>query len=259
MAKKNVLANSDMPKKELRKLYKEIKDDMKVKSKDLDVIFEIAMSDRENLFPNQNKDTEEECLRNWIKRYTQSVKNLPSSHKGETKKTCSDPALAKIVKIACGLDDDEIEEMERAHNLFMSAENIQGELLEEYIARNVEDSGWIWCAGNTLRAVDFCKKDGSALLQVKNKNNTENSSSSAIRNGTEIKKWYRLKTKRKKTNPEPSYEWDKLNDIINGDLDYDEEPCEMSEKDYQHFLKKVAKRNPGIILEGELWIKDTDK
>lgn len=139
--------------------------------------------------------------------------------------------------------------MEKAHNLFMSAENIQGELLEEYIAINVKNSGWIWCSGNTLRAVDFCKKDGSALLQVKNKNNTENSSSSAIRNGTEIKKWYRLKTKKKKTKPEPSYEWDKLNDIINNDLDDDEEPCEMSEKGYQHFLKKVAKNNPDIITE----------
>lgn len=249
MAKENVLANSDMSKRELRDLYEDIKDDMGIRNKDLDAIFKVAMLDRKKLFPNQNKDTEEECLRNWIKRYIQSTENLPSSHKGEVKKTCSDPALAKIVKIACGLDDDEIEEMEKAHNLFMSAENIQGELLEEYIAINVKNSGWIWCSGNTLRAVDFCKKDGSALLQVKNKNNTENSSSSAIRNGTEIEKWYRLKTKKKKTKPEPSYEWDKLNDIINSDLDDDEEPCEMSEKDYQHFLKKVAKRNPDIITE----------
>lgn len=249
MAKENVLANSDMSPKELRKLYKEIKDDMKVKSKDLDVIFEVAMLDRENLFPNQNKDSEEKCLKSWISRYVQSRENPPSTHIGEAKKTCSDPALTKIVKIACGLDDDEIEDMEKAHNLFMSAENIQGELLEEYIAQNVKDSGWIWCSGNTLRAVDFCKKDGSALLQVKNKDNTENSSSSAIRNGTRIKKWYRLKTKNKKKKPEPSYKWDKLNDIINNDLDDEEEPCEMSEKDYQHFLKEVAKSNPDIITE----------
>lgn len=249
MAKENVFANSDMSDEELWDLYEEIKNEMGIQSEDLDAIFEVAMSDRENLFPNQNKDSEEKCLKSWINSFIQSKENLPSSHIGEAKKTCSDPALAKIVKIACSLDDDEIEEMEKAHNLFMSAENIQGELLEEYIAQNVEDYGWIWCSGNTLRAVDFCKRDGSALLQVKNKNNTENSSSSAIRNGTKIEKWYRLKTKKKKTKPEPSYEWDKLNDIINSDLDDDEEPCEMSEKDYQHFLKKVVKRNPDIITE----------
>ena len=101
-------------------------------------------------------------------------------HRGEPKKTCSDPALSKLVKIAFKLDDAEIEEKENAHNLFMSAENIQGELLEEYIARNVKDYDWIWCSGNALRAIDFCKRDGSVLLQIKNKNNTENSSSSAI-------------------------------------------------------------------------------
>lgn len=97
-------------------------------------------------------------MRNWINGYIQSINNLPSSHIGEAKKTCSDPALAKIVKIACELDDNEIKEMESAHNLFMSAENIQGELLEEYIAENVEDYGWVWCSGNALRAVDFAKE-----------------------------------------------------------------------------------------------------
>ncbi len=249
MAKENVLANSDMSEKELRKMYKEIKDDMGVKNKDLDVIFEVAMLDRENLFPNQKKDSEEACLRSWISKFIQSKKNPPSAHIGEGKKTCSDPALAKFVKIACGLDGDKVGKMEKAHNFFMSVENILGELLEEYIAENVKDLGWIWCSGNTLRAVDFCKEDGPVLLQVKNKNNTENSSSSAIRKGTKIKKWCRLKTKKENGEPKPSYRWDKLNDIINSGLDDDEEPCEMSEEDYQDFLKKVAKRNPDIITK----------
>ena len=137
MAKENVLANSDMSDDELWDLYEDIKYEMGIENEDLDDIFQVAMLDRKNLFPNQNKNSEEKCLRNWINGYIQSINNLPSSHIGEAKKTCSDPALAKIVKIACELDDDEIEEMESAHNLFMSAENIQGELLEEYIAENV--------------------------------------------------------------------------------------------------------------------------
>lgn len=249
MAKENVLANSYMSDDELWDLYEDIKYEMGIENDDMDDIFQVAMLDRKNLFPNQNKNSEEKCLRNWINGYIQSIINLPSSHIGEAKRTCSDPALAMIVKIACDLDDDEIEEMENAHNLFMSAENIQGELLEEYIAENVEDYGWVWCSGNALRAVDFCKRDGSALLQVKNKNNTENSSSSAIRNGTKIEKWYRLKTKKNNRRPYPSYEWDKLNDIINRDLEYGEEPCEMSEEDYRDFLYRVVTENPSIITE----------
>lgn len=245
----NIIANSEMSDDELQNLYEEIKYEMGIENEDLDTIFEVAMLDRKRLFPNQNKNSEEECLKKWINGYIQSTENLPSMHIGEPKKTCSDPALSKIVKIACELDDDEIEEKENAHNLFMSAENIQGELLEEYIAENVKDCDWIWCSGNALRAIDFCKGDGSVLLQIKNKNNTENSSSSAIRSGTEIKKWYRLKTKKKNGKPYPSYEWDKLNDIINADLEDWQEPCEMSEEDYQNFLDRVATDNPDIITE----------
>lgn len=60
-----------------------------------------------------------------------------------------------------------------------------------------------------------------------------------------------IASKRKKNNkrPYPSYEWDKLNDIINRDLAYGEEPCEMSEEDYQDFLYRVATGNPDIITE----------
>lgn len=139
--------------------------------------------------------------------------------------------------------------MEKAHNFFMSAENIQGELLEEYIAENVKNFGWLWCSGNSIRAVDFCKRDGSALLQIKNKNNTENSSSSAIRNGTKIEKWYRLKTRKKNGIPYPSYEWDKLNEIINKGIENGEVVCKMSEEGYAKFLDRVATENPGIITE----------
>ena len=246
---KNVFANSKMSEEELQSLFVKVKEDMGIQNEDLDNIFQVMMLDRKTLFPEQNKQSEEECLRKWINGYIQSENNLPSSHIGEPKKTCSDPALAKIVKNACGLDNNEIVVMEKAHNLFMSAENIQGELLEEYIAENVKNFGWLWCSGNSIRAVDFCKRDGSALLQIKNKNNTENSSSSAIRNGTKIEKWYRLKTRKKNGIPYPSYEWDKLNDIINKGIENGEVVCKMSEEGYAKFLDRVATENPGIITE----------
>lgn len=66
-----------------------------------------------------------------------------------------------------GISETVALEKEQAHNLFMSAENVQGNLLEEYISVSTRPYGWIWCAGNTLRAIDFCSSDGAVLLQIK--------------------------------------------------------------------------------------------
>jgi hypothetical protein len=79
----------------------------------------------------------------------------------------------------------------------MAAENVTGSLLEEYIATVMEPLGWIWCSGKMIKASDFirfpAKNTGKPhLLQVKNRSNSENSSSSSIRKGTTIDKWYRL-------------------------------------------------------------------
>ncbi|MBF9056100.1 SinI family restriction endonuclease [Rhodobacterales bacterium HKCCA1065] len=86
------------------------------------------------------------------------------------------------------------EELDRAvtlHKLSMGAENFVGEILERYIASIVECQNWVWCSGSIVKAVDFIQlnQDGTwVALQVKNRDNSENSSSSAIRTGTEIKK-----------------------------------------------------------------------
>jgi len=90
----------------------------------------------------------------------------------------------------------ELARIQETHALSMGAENLVGDLLERYIASVLEPLGWIWCAGSTMRAVDFIKppangQDRWLLLQVKNRDNSENSSSSAIRIGTEIQHWHR--------------------------------------------------------------------
>lgn len=74
--------------------------------------------------------------------------------------------MRKIIRnaIRCNHCGDVIESTYRHeynHNLFMSAENIQGNLLEEYIASKVHPYGFLWCDGNIVRAVDFCNTDGS--------------------------------------------------------------------------------------------------
>ncbi len=219
---------------------------------DLPIIFEIGLTDL-SLFPNINLKEDAKCqdyLEKWAKGYADATNNLPSQRTASPKGSCSDPAIEKIVQIAKGISESEASQMADYHNLFMSAENIQGNLLEEYISRSVRPYGWIWCNGNVLRAIDFCSCDGKVLLQIKNKLNTENSSSSAIRSGTDIKKWYRLGTKTSAGQKIPDYKWAGLNEIINGHITTNvTSECNMNEESYLQFLTEIVSMNNSIISE----------
>lgn len=104
--------------------------------------------------------------------------------------------------------DIPVESLDRAkneHALSMGAENIVGDLLERYLASELEPHGWIWCSGSVVKAVDFVLPPARPalswrLLQVKNRDNSENSSSSAIRKGTDIEKWHRTFSRKKSDN-----------------------------------------------------------
>lgn len=124
-----------------------------------------------------------------------------------------DPAVIEVLEATAGLPIPP-ERIQQAHSLSMAAENLIGLLLERYVARHLEQKGWIWCCGNTLRATDFLKESDGAyiLLQVKNRSNSENSSSSAIRVGTVIQKWHRIDARTGHTH------WDKLPDNAEGVL-----------------------------------------
>ncbi len=95
-----------------------------------------------------------------------AARNPPNSRKASPKGSCSDPAIQSIVQIATGVDADFAMRLIAYHNLFMSAENIKGSLLEEYIGTNIRPYGWLWCRGHVFRAVDFCTTYGSVLLHV---------------------------------------------------------------------------------------------
>lgn len=219
---------------------------------DLRIIFEVGLSDL-SLFPNiklSDTSTYMEYLEKWIKGYIDATSNPPSQRKASPKGSCSDPAIQTIVQIAMGTDKDSATRMAAYHNLFMSAENIQGNLLEEYISIYARPYGWIWCNGNVLRAIDFCSSDGAVLLQIKNKSNTENSSSSAIRTGTTIEKWYRLGTITVAGKKLPAYKWDSLNDIINAHVTTGiAADCNMNEESYQSFLSNITSQNTDIISD----------
>lgn len=219
---------------------------------DLFIILSIGLKNR-SLFPNirlAENSTYEDYLKKWIKGYDEATQNPPSKRKATPKSSCSDPAIQTIVQIATAVDNQFAARMAAYHNLFMSAENIQGNLLEEYINKSIHPYGWIWCNGNVLRAIDFCSSDGEILLQIKNKSNTENSSSSAIRSGTSIKKWYRLGTQTYNGEKLPIYKWDALNQIINEHVTSGIVPnCNMTEYSYQDFLRSIASQNTNIISD----------
>lgn len=111
-------------------------------------------------------------------------------------KTVPDPALATVMEIGYGKAKEDLEILVEGHRIAMVAENVVGELLERYIDMKLSDDDWIWCAGEVVKSVDFIRRGTQPdilweSLQIKNRDNSENSSSSAIRTGTDIKKWYR--------------------------------------------------------------------
>ena len=94
-----------------------------------------------------------------------------------------------------GVPPQQLELGKVLHLQAMVAENSVGLLLERFIASVLEPHGWIWCSGSTVRAVDFICPQPLLLVQVKNRDNSENSSSSAIREGSQIQKWFRMYSK----------------------------------------------------------------
>jgi hypothetical protein len=80
--------------------------------------------------------------------------------------------------------------------------------------------------------VDFCTKQGD-LLQVKNRSNSENSSSSSVRKGTTIRKWHRVNASN------GVYYWKELNQLIG---------CsELSEEEFSKFVRKTIIKNPTAL------------
>lgn len=254
MAKNSyTIASTDMSPQALTILFQEAKRAYPYCPSDIDILFNIANGMRE-LFPGINitgDKNESQYLLHWVKSYCDASASLPSSRTASPKSSCSDPAIKVIVQAAKNLSPEEAAAQESHHNLFMSAENIQGNLLEEYIASVVRPYGWIWCNGNALKAIDFCNTDGTTLLQIKNKSNTENSSSSAIRDGTAIEKWYRLGTRTVRGEKVPRYMWETLNRIINSHKTEgaDLPMCSLTEESYQAFLLRVTSTNRQLITD----------
>ena len=171
----------------------------------------------------QNKVGQEEHIEYLARSFHES--RLPRKPTPPT--TVPDEVVSIVLNISFNIQPENLERIKEEHRLSMAAENIVGDLLERYLAEKLEPSGWIWCSGTSVKAVDFIHYDEKNnewnLLQVKNRDNTENSSSSKIRDNTTIKKWFRTYSQRDATN------WENFPDEVSSK--------NLNEEDFRAFVK----------------------
>ncbi|RQT62363.1 SinI family restriction endonuclease [Burkholderia cepacia] len=141
----------------------------------------------------------------YIDRLAKSFVNERGPRAPKEPSTVPDAMVSVILVSYFNINQDDAERIKREHLLSMGAENMVGHLLERYLASVLEPRGWVWCSGSIVKSVDFIKpsieKNGiPKLIQVKNRDNSENSSSSAVRLGTPIEKWHRSFSRREETN-----------------------------------------------------------
>lgn len=133
--------------------------------------------------------------------------------------TIPDEMVSIIMKEFYGYSDTDCKRIKMEHQQAMCAENCVGNLLERYLNSALIKHDWYWCCGDFVKAIDFLSKDKSGAwiaLQIKNRNNSENSSSSAIRNNTKIQKWFRSFSKDTKKGRKSLTNWDNLPDSMQG-------------------------------------------
>lgn len=238
-------ANKQQIRNEFERAIKQV--DKQLNLAKLITMFNYALDNNTDLFPKiklSQKLTNSElpyayCQR-WIDKYLQAKQkgiNINLKLTGE-----HDPAMVALVKSALKVDDATLEKYLTGFFACKSAVDLNGNILEDYLASVLEPIGWYRCNGAIYRAVDFCylHHQQVILLQVKNKYNTENSSSSAIRNGTKIIKWNRLKKPcANDYSQQPQSNWSALQAIVNNKI---AEPLLTDEK-YLDYINQQTMTN----------------
>jgi hypothetical protein len=198
-------------------------------------VFFVIANDLERVPRNigGKNDSERDVIRKWLLKYQGGLNGRASKRVSKPPRTVADPIIEKIIGSRLdNLTNEDLNKITYAHRLGMSAENILGLILEEYLANNLKEKGWHCAWGETVKSVDFVNENGG-LLQIKNRSNSENSSSSAIRIGTEIEKWYRIKADR------VEYMWPQLNEICG--------TTSLSEKQFVDFVKVTITSNSDCL------------
>lgn len=206
-------------------------------------VFSVIANDLERIPGNigGKNDTVQDVIKKWLVKYQGGFDGRSSQRISNPPGTVADPIIEKIIGARLdNLTNEELNKISFAHRLGMSAENILGLILEEYLSENLIGNGWHCAWGETVKSVDFVNENGS-LLQIKNRSNSENSSSSSVRDGTEIEKWYRIKADR------VEYMWSHLNEICGTN--------NLSEERFVNFVEKTLTSNPDCLAveDGNPW------
>lgn len=173
-------------------------------------------------------------LKRFVKKFVNGYNNRPSVRKSKKIATVPDQLIDELIHTRISrFTKRDINLVKFGHRLSMAAENILGLILEEFIHNKVISHGWSCCWGNCVTKVDFCSSH--KMLQVKNRSNTENSSSNKVRKGTKIEKWFRVNAMNGSTN------WLALDMIIGVDQLF-------SEKEFFKYAKVLIKANPAVLF-----------
>jgi hypothetical protein len=200
--------------------------------KSVEAVF-TAVANHPELAPNIKADSEAKLIEKWLDKYAKGYNSRISQRVSKLPSTIADPIVGTIISCRLKhLDQADLGKISSGHRLSMSAENVLGLLLEEYLSVKLATFGWHCCWGETVRSVDFVNEDGR-LLQVKNRSNSENSSSSRVRLGTAIEKWFRVDA------VSGDYRWDELNKRNKTTL--------FSEERFEKFVIATLKKNPDAM------------
>ena len=126
----------------------------------------------------------------------QQVNNISNFYakkiKPNDQTTTPDDLVSIILELVFKNKASDRELMQKQYNNQKQTEMMIGQLLEWYLLKEGKNCGWIFTA-ECVRAVDFLKMENESwmLYQIKNSDNTENSSAKDIRTGTPIIHWFR--------------------------------------------------------------------
>ena len=123
--------------------------------------------------------------------------------------TVADELVSDLLEIYCKCNPSNRESIKKQYNQQKQIEMHLGVLLEFYLLKNTYKFGWVQ-TGNCLRAIDMIKKkeDGSWFkLQIKNSDNTTNSSSAGFIKNKAIT-WQRRNSKK------GTFYWDQFPDKL---------------------------------------------
>ncbi|WP_228481528.1 SinI family restriction endonuclease [Vibrio fluminensis] len=167
----------------------------------------------------------------WLGKYLNGYKNRKSVTHGKPTNTFDDDINDTIIRaINPNIDMNRINE---ASKLLKRSQMAIGNLLEEYLAKELCNHGWYMAWGETVKSTDLVSNNNERL-QIKNRNNTENSSSSQVRNNTDIIKWHRLNA-----NNGDKY-WSSLANLTGCNS--------LSEEGFKAFINQVVTNNSKVLF-----------